>query len=66
MDSVEILLARYKELVEKTDAIYLEAPTTTDKAVVKASKALKIKKDNTFTDEEIDSLLPLSLRRENK
>ncbi len=66
VDSVEILLARYKELVEKTDAIYLEAPTTTDKAVVKASKALKIKKDNTFTDEEIDSLLPLSLRRENK
>lgn len=65
-DSVENLLARYKELVEKTDAIYLEAPTTTDEAVDKASKALKIKKDNTFTDAEIDSFLPLSLRRENK
>ena len=66
VDSVENLLARYKELVEKTDAIYLEAPTTTDESVVKASKALKIKKDNTFTDAEIDSFLPLSLRRENK
>ena len=66
VDSVENLLARYKELVEKTDAIYLEAPTTTDEAVDKASKALKIKKDNTFTDAEIDSFLPLSLRRENK
>lgn len=66
VDSVENLLARYKELVEKTDAIYLEAPTTTDEAVGKASKALKIKKDNTFTDAEIDSFLPLSLRRENK
>lgn len=66
VDSVENLLARYKELVEKTDAIYLEAPTTTDEAVGKASKALKIKKDNTFTDTEIDSFLPLSLRRENK
>lgn len=66
VDSVENLLARYKELVEKTDAIYLEVPTTTDEAVGKASKALKIKKDNTFTDAEIDSFLPLSLRRENK
>lgn len=66
VDSVENLLARYKELVEKTDAIYLEAPTTTDEAVGKASKALKIKKDNTFTNAEIDSFLPLSLRRENK
>ena len=66
VDSVENLLARYKELVEKTDAIYLEAPTTTDEAVGKASTALKIKKDNTFTDAEIDSFLPLSLRRENK
>ncbi|RDW99816.1 SLATT domain-containing protein [Gardnerella vaginalis] len=66
VDSIENLLARYKELVEKTDAIYLEAPTTTDEAVGKASKALKIKKDNTFTDAEIDSFLPLSLRRENK
>lgn len=66
VDSVENLLSRYKELVEKTDAIYLEAPTTTDEAVDKASEALKVKKDNTFTDAEIDSFLPLSLRRENK
>lgn len=65
-DSVENLLARYKELVEKTDTIYLEAPTTTDEAVDKASEALKVKKDNTFTDKEIDSFLPSSLRRENK
>lgn len=65
-DSVENLLARYKELVEKTDAIYLEAPTTTDEAVDKASEALKVKKDNTFTEQEIDSFLPLSLRRGNK
>lgn len=65
-DSVENLLIRYKELVEKTDTIYLEAPSTTEKAVNKASEALKINKDNTFTDDEIDSFLPASLRRENK
>lgn len=63
-DSVDNLLKRYKELVEKTDAIYLEAPTTTDTAVNRASEALKIKKDNTFTDDEIDSFLPISLRRQ--
>lgn len=64
-DSVEKLLTKYKELVKKTDAIYLEAPTTTDKAVNRAREALKIKKDNSFTDDEIDSFLPVSLRREN-
>lgn len=62
-DSVEKLLVAYTNLVEKTDAIYLEAPTTTDKAVNRASEALKIKKDNSFTDDEIDSFLPASLRR---
>lgn len=63
-DSVENLLSRHDELVKETDDIYLEAPSTTEKAVNKASKALKIKKDNTFSDEEIDSFLPKLLRRE--
>ena len=62
-DSVENLLIKYNELVKETDGIYLEAPTTTDKAVERAREALKVKKDNTFTDEEIDSFLPQSLRR---
>lgn len=63
-DSVENLLTKYNELVKETNGIYLEAPTTTDKAVERAREALKVKKDNTFTDEEIDSFLPQSLRRE--
>lgn len=63
-DSVENLLKRYNELVKETDTIYLEAPSTTDEAVDRASEALKIKKDNTFSDKEIDSFLPISLRRE--
>lgn len=62
-DSVENLLSRYNDLVKETDSIYLEAPSTTEEAVDKASKALKIKKDNTFSGEEIDSFLPSSLRR---
>lgn len=60
---VDELFNRYEDLVKQTDAIYLEAPTTSDEAVELASIALKIKKDNTFTDEEIDLLLPESLRR---
>lgn len=63
-DSVENLLVKYSELVKETDTIYLEAPNTTDKAVARASEALKVKKDNTFSNEEIDSFLPHSLRRD--
>lgn len=62
-DSVANLLSKYDDLVKETDAIYLEAPSTTDEAVDRASEALKIKKDNTLSDEEIDSFLPISLRR---
>ncbi len=63
-NTVENLLMKYNELVTETDNIYLEAPTTTDKAVGKASEALKVKKDNTFANGEIDLFLPQSLRRE--
>ncbi len=62
-DSVENLLKSYNELVIETDTIYLEAPSTTDEAVDRAREALKIKKDNTFSDDETDSFLPISLRR---
>ncbi|MCL1604279.1 SLATT domain-containing protein [Succinatimonas hippei] len=63
MNSVTELFNEYQGLQKETSNIYLEAPSTTCKAVAKASEALKVKKDNTFTDEEIDSFLPSSLRR---
>lgn len=62
-DSVENLLLSYEGLVKEADAIYLEAPNTTDNAVDRAREALKIKLDNSFSTEEIDSFLPNSLRR---
>lgn len=62
-DSVANLLLKYNALVDEADAIYQEAPSTTDEAVERASEALKVKKDNSFSDEEIDSFLPSSLRR---
>lgn len=62
-DTVENLLSRYMDLVKEVDSIYLDAPSTTDEAVDRASEALKVKNDNTFSEEEIDSFLPKSLRR---
>jgi hypothetical protein len=59
------ILDEYESLLEKLGEIYKVAPNTTEKAVKKASKALKINKDNEFTDEEINITLPETLRRNN-
>ena len=59
------ILAKYEELVRKADEIYLAAPNTTPKAVERARQALNIQNDNTYTDDEIDSLLPAELREDN-
>lgn len=63
VDSLDKLLSNYEELVKITNSIYQEAPATTDKAVERASEALRVKRDNSFSDEEIDMFLPISLRR---
>lgn len=62
-DPIDQLILQYNELVKEVDTIYLDAPSTTDKAVKRASEALKVTQDNTFSEEEIDSFLPASLRR---
>ena len=61
--SVIELEIEYKSLMSNANEIYKDAPQTTDKALNKAKKALKISKDNSFTDEEIDSYLPYNLRK---
>jgi|SRR3990172_3659096 len=48
-----------KELYE----IYHDAPQTTSLAYKKAQQALKINEEMTFTDNEIDSFLPASLKK---
>lgn len=55
-----------KELATLFDTIgqvYKDAPNTTEKAVKLAKKALHIDQDNTFSEKEIDSFLPNTLRR---
>ena len=51
------------EILLKYHNICKKRLSTCDRAVKKASKALKIQKDNTFSDEEIDSYLPVELRK---
>lgn len=57
------LLEEYCGLVKVTDEIYKDAPSTSDQAVKRAGKALNVKKDNSFDDEEVDNYLPKTLRR---
>lgn len=62
--SEQEMLTQYEVLVRKLDDIYKSAPTTTDKAVELARRALQIDKDNDITDREIDLSLPIALRKE--
>ena len=42
----------------------VSAPSTTQKAVDRATEALKVDKEYTYTEEEIDNFLPPALRGE--
>jgi hypothetical protein len=44
-------------------AVYASAPRTSPAGYAAASKALKVKEDLTFSDEEIDQFLPRALKR---
>ncbi len=60
LDSVR---TRRDELQKELTEIYAAAPRTTLKGYKEASKALKLREDLTFSDEEIDKFLPGPLRR---
>ncbi len=52
----------YKTVMSRVNELYVEAPTTSDKALKLAEEALKINKEYTFSEEEIDNFLPDSLK----
>jgi hypothetical protein len=62
-DDIIGIYQKYETTVHRLDQIYAEAPKTTNKAVKKAKKALNITKDNTISDAEVDSFLPVGLRK---
>ena len=61
----ESLIIKRDEIIKKQFEIYKECLDATPQAVKMASENLKIRRDNTYSDEEIDSFLPI-LARKNK
>ena len=59
----EKAVERRDELQAMLAALYVGAPRTNGKAYAEAQDRLKTMEDMTFSDEEIDCFLPLSLRR---
>ncbi len=59
----EEVIERRDELRSTLAALYIAVPRTNGKAYVEAQDRLKNMEDLTFSDEEIDCFLPLSLRR---
>lgn len=62
--TVSEVRVRRDNLQEMTGQVLADAPRTTGKAYEKAQDGLKNKEDLTFTDREIDLLLPEQLRNE--
>lgn len=57
------LRSRRDDLTNRLHKVYQGAPQTTDKAYSRAQDALKNKEDLTFSENELDLLLPPALRR---
>lgn len=59
-------ILKKKQLSESLAVIYKFAPNISNRAYKKARKALQIDDEATFTEDEIDSLLPLNLKQKDK
>ena len=65
LDSHEIMMKR-DDLQNRTFEIYNQSPRTDPKSYKEAQKALKTEEEQTFSDLEIDVMLPNSIRRKNR
>ncbi len=61
--SIEDIIQKRDGIQEELSNIYNGAPRTIPKAYSLATKALKMNEELTFSDEEIDLLLPIDLRK---
>lgn len=61
--SAETAAMRRDELQKKTATVYTSAPITDEKSYAMAQKALKENEAQFFTREELNKILPISLRR---
>lgn len=64
--SIEEMLKKRDKLQNELHNIYKGSPRTISKAYNKATKALKINEEMTFSDEEIDKFLPKELRKKEE
>ena len=61
--SLEEIAARRDRLAKDLHGVYMGSPSTTHKAYREAQHALQQAEEMTFSDEEIDELLPIELRK---
>ena len=59
------LFDEFENLQSSIHEVYQDAPNTTNRAVAKAGKSINESRDGTYSDEEIDRLLPDTLKRRN-
>jgi len=62
----EIIMNKRDELQERTAEVYSNSPRTDGKSYAEAQKALKNDEEQTFSENEIDIMLPNSIRRNNR
>lgn len=65
LDISEIMKKR-DELQERTSKIYSNSPRTSSKDYKETQKALKTEEEQTFSEQEIDIMIPNSIRRCNR
>ncbi|OOP72140.1 SLATT domain-containing protein [Clostridium beijerinckii] len=61
----EQIMSKRNELQERTSKVYSNSPRTDSKSYAEAQKALKTDEEQTFSEQEIDVMLPSSIRRCN-
>ncbi|HBV98065.1 MAG: hypothetical protein JL50_00840 [Peptococcaceae bacterium BICA1-7] len=59
----EKIMGKRDELQERTAEVYSNFPRTDPKSYAEAQKALKTEEEQTFSEKEIDIMLPNSIRR---
>ena len=62
-ESIESIRSRRDALLKELHGVYSGAPSTTVRAYREAQKAIQQSEDMTFSDEEIDKLLPRELKK---
>jgi SMODS and SLOG-associating 2TM effector domain family 4 len=60
------IMERRDDLQNRTAEIYAQSPRTDARSYKEAQKVLKTEEEQTFSEKEIDVMLPNSIRRENR